>query len=101
MAKAVVPAVEPLGIGAQQPLHAGDQVGVGGFDHQVKVIAHEAKAVHLPAGLLAALLQAAQELMAVLLIAKDGFLVVAPVHDVIDGPGILDAHLPCHRDGLT
>ena len=45
VAKVPVPAVEPASVGPQQPLHAGDQVGLRRLDDQMKVIGHQAERV--------------------------------------------------------
>ena len=47
-----VPVVQPNGVGALKPLHPRHQVGVGSLDHQVVVVAHQAKRMHLPVCLL-------------------------------------------------
>src|SRR5690349_1552755 len=57
--------IEPDGVGALQPSHAGDQVGVGGFQHQVVVIAHEAIRVNLPTGLLTSFGQRLEEVVSI------------------------------------
>jgi hypothetical protein len=46
-------------VGSQQPFHSVNQVRIRGFNHQVKVVGHEAIAVDLPEGLFAAFLQGA------------------------------------------
>src|SRR5437870_4447365 len=37
--------------GSQQPLHPTDQIGLGRFHHQVKVIAYQTSGMNLPSGL--------------------------------------------------
>jgi len=37
----LMPAIEPAGVGAQEPFHADDQVGLGGFGRQLKVAIHQ------------------------------------------------------------
>jgi hypothetical protein len=44
-----VASVEALGVDLIEPLHAACQVGLGGFDKQVVVIAHQAVGVESPA----------------------------------------------------
>src|ERR1039457_6989774 len=99
--KFLVPPIEAAGVGAQQPLHPGHQVGLGRFDNQVKVVAHEAIRVHLPTGLLARLRERLQQPLPVLVILEDGLPPVAPIHHVIDRPRILDAQLPSHAPRLA
>ena len=55
MAKEFVPVVKPDGVGALQPSHAAHQVGVGRFQHQMVMIAHQTIRVNLPIGFLAGL----------------------------------------------
>ena len=50
MPEKLVAAVEPEGAGALQPRHARDQVRVGGLQHQMVVLAHEAIGMHPPPG---------------------------------------------------
>ena len=45
--------VEANGVGAQEPAHAFDQVWLGRFFHEMKMVSHEAIGVHLPARFLA------------------------------------------------
>ncbi len=49
MAEQLVAAVEPARVSAQKPFHARNQVRLGRFDHQVKMIRHEAVGMNLPA----------------------------------------------------
>ena len=51
----LVPYVEAFGVNPQQPLHARHQVGLRRFHDQMKMIAHQAIGVNLPAGLAARL----------------------------------------------
>jgi hypothetical protein len=50
MATKLVANIEALGVNAQKPFHAGDQVGLWCLDCHVKVVAHEAVRVDLPLG---------------------------------------------------
>src|ERR1035438_7001665 len=97
----LVPPMVAAGIGAQQPLHPGHQVGLGRLDDQVKVVAHEAIRMHLPAGLLTRLRERLQEPLPVLVILENGLPPVAPIHHVINRPRILDAQLPSHPPRLA
>jgi hypothetical protein len=40
VANEFVPVIEPDGVGALKPGHAGDEIGVGRLDYQMIVIAH-------------------------------------------------------------
>ena len=99
--KLLVPSIVAAGIGPQQPLHPSYKVGLGRFDDQVKVIAHEAIRMHLPTSLLTRLRERLQQPLLVLVILEDGLPPVAPVHHVINRPRILDAQLPSHAPTLT
>ena len=89
-----------LSIVAQQPLHPHHQIGLGRFEDQVKVVAHQAIRMHLPAGLLTGLRQRLQQSLSVLVILEDGLPLVTPIHHMIDCPRILNAHLPSHAPRL-
>ena len=97
----LVPDVEPLGVNAQEPLHACHQVGFGRLHHQVKVVAHQAIGMHLPAGFLAGLAQSGEKARAVLLVAKNVFAAVAAIDRVINGPGIFKAQFAWHGVNLA
>ena len=94
--KMFVPAVEPHRVGAQQPLHADDQVGFGCLDDEMKMIAHEAPGMDLPVGAQAGFFEGLEEVEAVEIGLEDGFAAVAAVHEVVDGSLVLDAQLPGH-----
>jgi len=97
MTKTLVPVVQPDGVRAQQPAHALDQLGVGRFHDQVKMVAHQAAGVDLPAGPLAGLGQGLEEVLSIDVVDKNVLLAVTPAHDVVNGAGILDSHFPWHR----
>jgi hypothetical protein len=52
--------------------------------------------MHLPVGLGASLPQALQKQVSVGDAAKDGFLVIAAVHDMVDSPFELQSEFACH-----
>jgi len=86
---------------AEEQLHPHHQVGLGRFDDQVKVIAHQALRVCLPTGLLTSLGQRLQQPLPVLVILKDRLPPAAPIHYVINCPSILNAQLPSHEPCLA
>ena len=88
MAEEFMPAVEPAGAGAQQPFHPGHQVSPQRFHHQMKVMAHEAIRVDLPAGFRAGFAQSVQKPLPVRVILENGLPPVPAIHDMIDRPGI-------------
>jgi hypothetical protein len=91
-----VPAIEPTGVGAQKPVHAGHQVGLERLGDQVKMIQHEAKGMDLPAGLGAGLRHRLQKPHPVLVIAKDFLPAIPAVHHVVNRAGKLDSELARH-----
>jgi hypothetical protein len=66
----------------------------------MKMVGHQAKTVNLPSCFLASFFQSGKENSSIVIIAKDRFPVVAAIHDVVNCPRILDAHLPSHTPGL-
>ena len=92
-----MPAVEAPGVGAQQPLHTEDEIGLGRFGDEMKMIAHETPGMELPAGLVAGFAKGGEEGAPILIVAKDRFAPVAAIHDVVDGSGKLYAQRSWHR----
>src|SRR5579862_5526818 len=91
-----VPSIEPGSVGAQKPFHAVHQVGLGSFDDQVKVIAHETIRMNLPIGFFARLLQRFEEEFSVVIIVENVLPVIPSVHDMIDCSFVLNSKLPGH-----
>jgi hypothetical protein len=96
MPELAVPAVEAAGVGAQQPLHPDHQVGLRCLYHQMKVIAHQAIGVHLPASLFGSLAEGGQKLPAVLIVRKNRFAPVTAIHQMVYCPRVLDAQFASH-----
>jgi hypothetical protein len=96
VAEEFAPAVEPGGVSPQQPLHAEAQVGPRCFNNQVKVVAHEAVSMDLPAGALADLAQCLEEELAVFVVVKNVVAMISPVHQVIDRIFVFDAQFARH-----
>ena len=69
---------------------------MGRLQHQVEMVSHQAVRMHLPLGLGASLTQRGEELLAVVVVLEDILTLVPTVHDVIHGPGILNAQLARH-----
>src|SRR6266511_1468173 len=97
MSKELVSAIEPTGVGTQEPLHPGDQIGLGRFHHQVEMVAHEAERMHLPVGLGTALGQRFQETLPVGVIFEDGLFPITPIHYMINGSLKFHSQLARHR----
>ena len=94
--KKLVPMIEPNGVGAQQPAHPVHEIGVGCFNHQVEMIAHQAIGMDLETGFRAGFGQRFEEIVAINIGFVDVLLAVATAHDVVDGAGILDSELSWH-----
>lgn len=47
MAEELAPVIQAQGVGAEESTHPLHQVAIGRFDHQMKVIAHQAKSMDL------------------------------------------------------
>jgi hypothetical protein len=57
--------------------------------------------VNLKTGLLTGFGQGLEEILPVHVIEENGFLAIAPAQDVVNGPGILDAHQSGHGPSLS
>jgi hypothetical protein len=88
--------VETPGINAQQPLHPGDQIGLRGFDHQMKVVAHQTPGMHLPLRFGADLLQGGHEQPPVIVVPKNLSPTVTPIHHMINRAGIFNPQRSRH-----
>src|ERR1043166_1904257 len=82
MPKQFVPAIEAAGGSAQKPLHPGDEVGEGSFEHQMKMVSHEAIGVDLPLGFGACLGKSLQKTATVGVVLKDWLTTVTAIDDV-------------------
>lgn len=88
VSKFLVSAVIAAGVSAEEPLHAGYQVGLVRLNYQMKVIVHQVIGVHLPAGLFARLAQRLQKPYAIRVVRENHLTAVAAVHNVVHCPGI-------------
>ena len=96
VAEEFVAAIEARGVGAKKPFHPGYEIRIGRFDDEMKMIAHETIRMNLPIGLGASLGERDEKLFVIEIVAKDGFTMVATIHDVIDRAGIFDAQRTGH-----
>jgi hypothetical protein len=87
---------KPNGVGALQPAHTGHQIGLGRFQYQMVMIAHQAISMHLPAGFLAGFRQSFNEILPVHVVQEDILPPIAPAHDVIQRARILHSKLSWH-----
>jgi hypothetical protein len=90
VAKEFVPPVEARRVCAEEPFHPYDQIGLRGFEHEMKMIGHETIGVDLPAGFLAGLAEGKEKALTVEVVLENGFTAVAAIHHMIDGSGIFD-----------
>ena len=97
MAEQPVPAVEPARVGPQKPFHPRNQIGLGRLHHQVEVIVHQTKRMHVPVGFNATLTQRFQETLPILVILENRFPLVTAIHDMINRTRIFQSNLARHR----
>jgi hypothetical protein len=76
--------------------YAGNEIGLGRFGHEMKMISHETQGVELPASLLTSFAESPEETAPILVIFEDRFAVVATTHEMIDGAGELHAQRARH-----
>src|SRR6185295_16889264 len=96
-----VPPVEPPAIRAQKPFHSRHKVPLGSLCHQMKVIAHKAERMHLPACFLANLRQRPHEPLPILVIPENRLSSVTSAHHVVNRPGIFHSDLAGHAQTLS
>ena len=77
--------------------HAYGEIGVGGFDQKMIVIAHEAVSVTDPVIPTVNVLQGVEKIDAVLVGSEDGLLLVPAGSDMIDSTGIFDTERARHE----
>ena len=93
-------AIEPLGVGPQEPLHAGDQVGLR-VSTTRKVIGHQTVGVNLPAGFAARCAQSPEEAFTVVVIGKNPLASIPAIHDVVNSARILNSQFARHAEECT
>jgi hypothetical protein len=84
MSAGFVADVEALGVNAQEPFHAGNEVCLGSFDDQMKMIPHQAPGMHLPPGFGASLAKRFQKALPVRRIANYVLPLIAAAHHMIN-----------------
>jgi hypothetical protein len=95
MAGQQVPPVEPHRT-CPKPFHPGGEIPLRRFDHQMEMISHQAKGVHLPGSLGARLGERGQEALAIGVIAKDVLAPVTAAEHVINRTGELQTEFTRH-----
>ena len=91
MAVQLMTAIEPCGVGAEKPFHAGHEVGLRRLDHEMKMIRHQAECVDLPAGLGAYVRQRLEKRLAIQIVSENILAPIPATHRVIDCAGELNA----------
>ena len=74
------------------------QAGVGGFQYQMVMVAHQAPGMHLPAGFLARFGQGFDEIVPVHIVQKDVVAPVTPAHHTCPAVARVKADDTWHRD---
>jgi hypothetical protein len=80
--------------------HPLDQICPRCLDHQMEMIAHQTVGMHLPAGLLAGSTQGLEKALSIQIIPKNLLPPIAPAHQMINSPLVLNAQLARHRHVL-
>src|SRR5437879_5643962 len=73
MSEKFMPPVISRGVSAQEPFHAGHQVGLGSLNDQMKMISHQAPGMDLPIGLGASLCERLQKQLPIFIAAENVF----------------------------
>jgi hypothetical protein len=84
----------PRGLDAQQPFHSQNQRHLRRLHHEVKMIAHQAIRMHLPARLPTSLSQHLQKDPPAFVVFINGFLPISTAHHVVNRPFIFPPNLP-------
>src|SRR5690349_5596078 len=91
MAEQLVAAIEASSISSQQPLHAEAQIGPGGLDNEMEMVAHEAVGMDLPASSFTAFAQGLEEQLPIFAIVKNMLQTIPAIHQVINRVRVFDA----------
>lgn len=87
----LVPNIKALRVNPGKPFHSGYQIGLRGFNDQMKMVAHQAVRMHLPFSLCTSFSERAKKPLPVLVILKNVLALVAAIEHMINCAGILDA----------
>src|SRR5829696_5660165 len=98
MAGIAVPVVEPLGIGAVEPLHPGRDVRLASLDHEMEMIRHQAIRVAFPPQPPDDVFQNGEKPNVVTLCVKDFLPAITTGDHVIDAAGKLESGQSRHSD---
>src|SRR5438874_253477 len=100
MTAETMPSVKAHRIGALEPAHPRDQIGLRRFYQQVIVIAHQHKGMHPPTRPRAGLPESQKETLPIHVIAKDRLPSISPLQQMIDCPGKFQPSFPRHAFSL-
>lgn len=88
-------------ISSEQPFHTRDKVRPRSLDDEMKMIAHQAIGMHLPASLRASLAERFQEGFSVDLVAKNCLPSIPTVQQMIKRAFVFDPDLAGHAERFT
>ncbi len=97
MSCSTVLSIGRLGKDSVELSHPFCQIAVGGFDHQMVMIIHQAVGVTNPVALSDYFPQDFKESLAVLVVLIDAFLTVSTDGDVVQGTRKFDPEGACHE----
>src|SRR6476660_8271552 len=83
-------------VNAQEPFHSGNEIGLRGLDHEMKMVAHQAPGMDLPFGLGAGFAKGAQEELAIVIVFEDVAALVSTIDHVVNSTGIFNAQFAWH-----
>jgi hypothetical protein len=101
MTDPAVPFVEMLGVDAVQLSHAEGEIAVRGLDEEMIVIGHETVGVANPIVAFINVLESVKEVLAVLVILEDRFLLIAARSYMIDCAGVFYAKWADHDERVA
>jgi hypothetical protein len=78
--------VIPGRVGTQKPLHSADEVRLGCFQQEMKMIRKKTEGVNLPAGFCTGFAQGVQEKLIVGICVEDALVSIASAHDLVKRP---------------
>ncbi len=91
-----MPAINAHGPRRLQPAHARHQIGLRGLHQQMVMIGQQDKSMDSPSRPPAGLAEGAEETSPIEVVAKDRFAPIAPIKQVINCAGELNARLASH-----
>jgi len=83
MPEELVPAIEAAGVRAQKPFHAGHQIPQRRLNHEMKMVAHQAKGMNLPARLGASLAEGGQKKLPIWVLPENFLASIPAIHHMV------------------